>query len=127
VIRKKTGMENIENEKCKVIKCKNRNAGPNDKGRKHRNGKCRNPLKYISCFRAMTLSPLHLVVNWPVFRICNNNHTCVIGLYLWPPYGIRQAIIFLTCDFFLSIFFFPRLISAVGDWMSTILPHLVWP
>jgi len=30
---------------------------------------------------------------------------------------------------FLSFFFlfFPRLISAVGDWMSTILPHMVWP
>jgi len=23
--------------------------------------------------------------------------------------------------------FIPRLISAVGDWMSTILPHMVWP
>jgi len=23
--------------------------------------------------------------------------------------------------------FFPRLISAVGDWMSAILPHMVWP
>ena len=23
--------------------------------------------------------------------------------------------------------YFPRLISAVGDWMSTILPHMVWP
>jgi len=23
--------------------------------------------------------------------------------------------------------FFPRLISAVGDWMSTILPRMVWP
>ena len=28
---------------------------------------------------------------------------------------------------FLSSFFFPRLISAVGDWMSTILPHMGWP
>jgi len=28
---------------------------------------------------------------------------------------------------FLSFCFFPRLISAVGDWMSTILPHMVWP
>jgi len=27
----------------------------------------------------------------------------------------------------LSSFLFPRLISAVGDWMSTILPHMVWP
>jgi len=23
--------------------------------------------------------------------------------------------------------FFPRLISSVGDWMATILPHMVWP
>jgi len=26
-----------------------------------------------------------------------------------------------------SSFLFPRLISAVGDWMSTILPHMAWP
>ena len=27
-----------------------------------------------------------------------------------------------------SVFhFFPRLISVVGDWISTILPHMVWP
>jgi len=26
-----------------------------------------------------------------------------------------------------SLFLFPRLISAVGDWMSAILPHMVWP
>jgi len=27
-----------------------------------------------------------------------------------------------------SVFlFFSRLITAVGDWMSTILPHMVWP
>jgi len=29
-------------------------------------------------------------------------------------------------SFFFS-FFIPRLISAVADWMSTILPHMVWP
>jgi len=23
--------------------------------------------------------------------------------------------------------FFPRLISAITDWMSTTLPHMVWP
>ena len=28
---------------------------------------------------------------------------------------------------FLVLSFFPRLISAVGYWMSTILPHMVWP
>jgi len=48
---------------------------------------------------------------------------------LWPPYVIGADIIFLPCDFYLlsSSSFFPRLISAVGDWMSTILPHMVWP
>jgi len=28
---------------------------------------------------------------------------------------------------FFLLFFFPHLISAVADWMSTILPHMVWP
>ena len=47
---------------------------------------------------------------------------------LWPPYVIRQAIIFLPCGFFLLLSsFFPHLISAVADWMSTILPHMMWP
>jgi len=43
-------------------------------------------------------------------------------------YGIGQAIVFLPCGFFfylLSFVFlsssFPRLILAVGDWMSSIL------
>ena len=36
-------------------------------------------------------------------------------------------IFILFLSFFLSFFlFFPRLISAVGDWMSTILRHMVW-
>ena len=31
-----------------------------------------------------------------------------------------------TLWFVLSSSFFPRLISAVADWMSAILPHMVW-
>ena len=48
----------------------------------------------------------------------------VLVLYLlWPTlYFCPVVSIFL-----LSSFFIPRLISAVGDWMSTILPHMVWP
>ena len=64
-------------------------------------------------------------------------------LSLWSLYGIgktvifpssgfffimvalcnREGIIFLPCDFFfyLSSVFFPRLISAAADWMSTII------
>ena len=67
----------------------------------------------------------------------------------WSPYGIGQTIMFLSCFFllmvalcnradhyifilFLSFFFlllssfFPRLISAVREWMFTILWHMVW-
>jgi len=49
--------------------------------------------------------------------------------FLWSSYVIGQTIIFLPYDFYLllSSSFFPRLISAVGEWMSTILPHMVWP
>ena len=55
--------------------------------------------------------------------------TCTSNSSLWPPYAIGQAIIFLPCGIFfcLLLLFFPRLISAVADWMSTILPHIVWP
>ena len=54
------------------------------------------------------------------------------GIFLWPSYVIGQAIIFSSCGFFLLLLssFFPRLISAVADWMSTILLHTVcrvWP
>jgi len=45
-------------------------------------------------------------------------------------YGIGQAIIYLPCGFFFFFFylsFFPRLILAAADWMSAILPHMVWP
>ena len=47
--------------------------------------------------------------------------------FLWSPYVIRQAIYIFILWFLLlsSFFFFPCLISAVGDWMSAILPP-VW-
>ena len=42
---------------------------------------------------------------------------------LWNRADHYIFILFLL----LLLFLFPRLISAVGDWMSTILPHMVWP
>ena len=41
---------------------------------------------------------------------------------LWNRAG--HSLWFLSSFFFLLSFFFPRLISAVGDWMSTILLHI---
>ena len=53
------------------------------------------------------------------------------AVYLWPPYVIKQAIYIFILSFvllpFFFLFFFPRLISAIADWMSTILAHMVWP
>jgi len=47
--------------------------------------------------------------------------------FLWPPCVADADIISLPCGFFFLLSFFPRLISAVADWMSTILPHMVSP
>jgi len=47
--------------------------------------------------------------------------------YYGLPYVIGQTIIFLPCDFYLISSFFPRLILAAADWMSAILPNMVWP
>jgi len=58
-----------------------------------------------------------------IFLPCGFYLPSFFFLSLWSPYVIGQTIIFLHCDFS----FFPRLISAVGDWMSTILPHMLWP
>jgi len=33
----------------------------------------------------------------------------------------------VVCSIYLSFSLFPRLISAAADWMSAILPHMVWP
>ena len=50
---------------------------------------------------------------------------------LWPPYVIGGPLYFcpVVSFFFLSsiFLFFPRLISAATDWMSTILLHMAWP
>jgi len=46
--------------------------------------------------------------------------------FLWPPCVADADIIFLPCGFYL-LSFFPCLISAVTDWMSTILRHMMWP
>ena len=43
---------------------------------------------------------------------------CPIGHYIFALWFLL-SIFYLLC--------FPRLISAVADWMSTILPHMVWP
>jgi len=56
-----------------------------------------------------------------LYTVCKNSwkfHVKIV--FLRSPYGIGQTIVFLPCGFF---FLFLLAISAVKDWMST----MVWP
>jgi len=53
------------------------------------------------------------------------HHMILIMVALWNRAG--HYIFILWFLLLSSIFFFPRLFSAVADWMSTIPPHMVWP
>jgi len=67
---------------------------------------------------------------WVLAKVCGVEHRA-------PPIFCRAAItlgigpqssfILFLSFFFVSSSFFPRLISATGDWMFTILWHMVWP
>jgi len=46
---------------------------------------------------------------------------------LWNRADHFIFILWFLSSFYLSIFFFPRLISAAARWISTILRHIVWP
>jgi len=101
------------------------------------------------CNVVCTVQQHHVLIDWLVMRCYHVGHDmhsthfssycriacetyyCIYScVCLWLPCGIGQAIIFLPCSFYLSSsssVFFPPLISAVGGWMSAILPHMVWP
>ena len=103
--------------------------------REHLRTTCRKYRHTIPWDRTMcvtrSLHSLLLKVHTVMKTISHNISLRLFSRLLWSPYGIGQTIIFLPCGFFFFFFFllsfFPRLISAVADWMSAILPHMVWP
>ena len=63
-------------------------------------------------------------------RATQNRFLIIIMVALCNRTDHYIFILFLSSFFLLSSFFFlsfPRLISAVGDWMFTIIWHMVWP
>ena len=38
-----------------------------------------------------------------------------------------RALYFAAVVSIFLLLLFPRLFLAVGDWMSTVLPHMMWP
>jgi len=68
----------------------------------------------------------HSMVNFNPLAAEISLVVCGTPANLWSPYVIGQTI-YIFILFLLLSSFFPRLISAVGDWMFTILRHMVWP
>jgi len=101
------------------------------------NGDFKNTLSVLAtCFSLLVLffsslwSP-YVIWQTIIFLPCS---FYILLLLLMAALCNRGAIIFSPCSFFLLLpiffyllLFFPRLISAAGDWMSAILPHMVWP
>ena len=51
-----------------------------------------------------------------------------VGIFMVALWNRADHYIFIPWFLLLLLLiFFPRLISAAADWMSAILPHLVWP
>jgi len=71
-------------------------------------------LQYLNLIRSGCLINIAIVDNQKcvMAALCNR-----AGHYIF-------ALWFLSST---SVFFFPRLISAATDWMSTILLHMAWP
>jgi len=71
------------------------------------------------------LSDLLLGLNCIDFRL---NTTSIIMAALCKRAGhYIFALSFILLSFFLLLSVFPCLISAVTDWMSAVLLHMVWP
>jgi len=91
-------------------------------------------LKTIKKQNGMLLTYNVLMLNTQSAEWQNNKHFVFqvhfsTYLFMATPCNRAGHIYFhhVVCfSFFLLLFFFPRLISAVADWMSTILAHMVW-
>ena len=81
------------------------------------------PLDDVSQVKNRIIEITHLKTKLKI--VFARDDLAVIMVALWNRADHYFFILFAV-SFFLS-FLFPRLISAVGDWMSTILPHMVWP
>jgi len=76
------------------------------------------------------------ILNWWSFHA--GQPSCFVEKFGWLLKRVFALVYFMLfmvalCNradhyiFMLFLSFFPRLISAVGDWMFTILWHMVWP
>jgi len=70
----------------------------------------------------------HSVKPWLFMVALRNRETIYIFmLFMVALCNRADHYIFIMFLSFFFLSFFPRLISAAGDWMFTILWHMVWP
>jgi len=61
------------------------------------------------------------------FAVWISPRFCDTVSYYGRPWNRADHYIFMLWFVLLLSSFFPRLISAAADWMSAILPNMVWP
>jgi len=67
---------------------------------------------------------LYHMVTLPMTVTLSDPSHAKLPIFMVALWNRADHYIFALVSFFLcSFFFFPRLISAVADWMSAILPH----
>ena len=90
---------------------------------------------WLCCFcgkwRAHACLPLR-ILGYIVVYCMFVSHCRIVLLsvvfYLWPPYVIGGPLYFCpVISIVYRLSFFPRLISAATDWISTVLLHMAWP
>ena len=94
----------------------------------HRAAKIRSVVSYTVWCQIITTSCTLEALTLPVIEHWGTCPLTSISLIFMAALRSRCGhCIFVLWFLLSSSFFFPRLISAVGDWMSTILLHMVWP
>jgi len=78
---------------------------------------------FFSSYLSLTFQNMHLLRGHA--GGCRRRPNLALVCLLWSPYGIGQTIYIFMLYFVLLCF--PRVISAATDWMSAMLPHMVWP
>ena len=81
---------------------------------KRRRRRSTNPISILSRLICLRVPPSAL----PYF------YSVIIIIVMAAQYG--EPFYFVSVFLLLS-YFFPRLFSAIGHWMSTVLPHMMWP
>jgi len=84
-------------------------------------------ISYFICLMVFVFTMWLDCYNFVFYKICMHCIcTCILlTVALWNR--ADHYIFALRFLSFLYLIFFPRLISATADWMSTILRHMMWP